>query len=54
MKNQKREHKIMEIPCTIAKNPKYLVIYLPKQVQNLYTENLKTSWINGMKMMVHL
>lgn len=46
----------MQITFMIARKPKYMAIYLPKEVPNVYTENLKTSWIdiqiNGMKMTV--
>ena len=42
----------MQITFMIARKPKYMAIYLPKEVP----KNLKTSWIdiqiNGMKMTV--
>lgn len=48
----------MQITLMIARKPKYVGIYLSKKVQNVYTENLKTSWIdiyiNEMKMTVQI
>ena len=43
-KNEKTEREIKEtIPFTIAmKRIKYLGIYLPKEIKDLYTENYKT------------